>query len=218
MNGLIGIKKGMTQVWDEAGNRIPVTVIEVGPCPVLQVKTKETDGYNAVQLGFGPQKAHRVSKSQAGHCKKAGLDVPVRTLKEFKADDGEAVKAGDVITVAMFDGVKFVDVIGVTKGKGFAGVVRRWRFAGGRMTHGSHNKRRPGSIGMRQDPGSVRKGHPMGGHMGQRQRTTQNLAVAGIRADDNVILVKGCVPGANGDMVFVSKSLKKVVRARTVKA
>jgi len=218
MKGLIGIKKGMTQIWDEAGNRIPVTVIEVGPCPVVQVKTKATDGYAAVQLGFGPQKPQRLSKAEVKHCAKAGLEVPCRTLKEFEADDGEEVKAGDVLTVKMFEGVKFVDVIGITKGKGFAGVVKRWGFRGGPHGHGGHSKRRPGSIGMRQDPGSVRKGHPMGGHMGSKQRTTQNLAVAGIREADNVILVKGAVPGANGGTVFVNKSLKKVIRPRVVKA
>jgi len=218
MQGMIGKKKGMTQIWDEAGNRIPVTVIEVGPCPVVQVKTKGNDGYDAVQLGYGPQKPTRMSKAEVEHCKKAGLEKPCRILCEFQADAGESVKAGDVLTVAMFEGVKFVDVVGVTKGRGFAGVVKRWGFHGGAMTHGGHSKRRPGSIGMRQDPGSVRKGHPMSGHMGARRRTTQNLAVAGIRAEDNVLLVKGCVPGANGQTVFVSKSLKKVVRARTVKA
>ena len=212
MQGLIGIKKGMTQIWDAAGARIPVTVIEVGPCPVLQVKTKEKDGYEAVQIGFGPQKASRMAKSNVVRCTKAGLETPVKTAHEFLADAGEAVKVGDVFTAAMFEGIPFVDVVGITKGKGFAGVVRRWRFAGGVMTHGSHNKRRPGSIGMRQDPGSVRKGHPMGGHMGVRRRTTQNLAVAGVRPEDNVILVKGCVPGAVGGTVYVSKSLKKVVR------
>lgn len=218
MNGLLGIKKGMTQIWDEAGNRIPVTVIEVGPCPVIQVKTKATDGYDAVQLGFGPQKPQRMSKAEVVHCKKAGVEVPYRTLKEFKADSGEDVKAGDMITVKMFEGVKFVDVAGITKGKGFQGVVKRWGFRGGPKTHGGHSKRRPGSIGMRQDPGSVRKGHPMAGHMGAKRRTTQNLAVVGIREADNALLVKGAVPGANGQMVFVNKSLKKVIRPKVVKA
>ena len=125
MQGMIGKKKGMTHIWDAAGNRTPVTVIEVGPCPVIQVKTKEKDGYDAVQLGFGAQKPHRLSKAEVGHCKKAGLEVPYRKLKEFRADNGEAVKAGDVITAKMFEGVTFVDIVGITKGKGFAGVVRR---------------------------------------------------------------------------------------------
>ncbi|MCL1856070.1 MAG: 50S ribosomal protein L3 [Kiritimatiellaeota bacterium] len=202
----------MTRVWDAEGRHVPVTVIEVGPCPVLQVKTKERDGYEAVQLGFGPQKASRMSKAEVAHCKKAGLETPYRILHEFQADAGESVTPGQMLTVANFEGVKFVDVVGITKGRGFAGVVRRFGFRGGPMTHGGHSKRRAGSIGMRQDPGSVRKGHPMPGHMGVRRRTTQNLAVIAVRPEDNVILVKGAVPGANGGTVYVSKSLKKVVR------
>ena len=217
MQGMIGKKKGMTQVWDDAGNRVPVTVIELGPCPVVQVKTKEKDGYDAVQLGFGPQKAKRMSKAEVEHCKKAGLETPYRILREFKADEGETVKAGDMLTVEMFKDVKFVDIIGTTKGRGFAGVVKRWGFRGGPHGHGGHSKRRPGSIGMRQDPGSVRKGHPMSGHMGDVRRTVQNLAVVGIRPEDNVMLVKGSIHGAVNGTVFVNKSIKKVLRPRTVK-
>lgn len=210
MEGLIGKKKGMTQIWDEAGNRVAVTVIEVGPCPVVQVKTKTTDGYDAVQLGFGPQKASRLSKTQSTRFAKAGIETPCRITREFQADAGETVKPGDVLTAAsVFDGVKFVDVIGTSKGRGFAGVVRRYGFRGGPMTHGAHNKRRPGSIGMRQDPGSVRKGHKMGGHMGARRVTTQNLALMGVRADDNVLLVAGAVPGPINGTVIVRKALKK---------
>jgi len=210
MEGLIGKKKGMTQIWDEAGNRIAVTVIEVGPCPVVQVKTEERDGYAAVQLGYGPQKAQRLSKAQATRFAKAGLETPCRITREFQADEGEEVKAGDVLTVAdVFEGIKYVDVIGTSKGRGFAGVVRRWGFRGGSMTHGGNNKRRPGSIGMRQDPGNVRKGHPMSGHMGAKRVTTQNLALVGIRAEDNVLLVAGAVPGPVNGTVIVRKALKK---------
>jgi len=212
MQGLIGIKKGMTHVWDANGVRVPVTVIEVGPCPVLQVKTKEKDGYDAVQLGFGPQKASRVAKSNAVRAAKAGLEKPCRIAREFKADEGEVVKAGDVFTAALFEGVAFVDVIGTSKGRGFQGVMKRHGFSGGPMGHGSHTKRRPGSIGMRQDPGSVNKTHPMAGHMGAVRVTTQNLALVGVRAEDNVILVKGCVPGANEDTVIVRKAIKKAVK------
>lgn len=210
MEGLIGKKKGMTQIWDAAGNRVAVTVIEVGPCPVVQVKTQANDGYDAVQLGFGPQKASRLNKAEAARYVKAGIETPCRMTREFQADAGESVKPGDVFTAAaVFEGVKFVDVIGTSKGRGYAGVVRRYGFRGGPMTHGAHNKRRPGSIGMRQDPGSVRKGHKMGGHMGDRRVTTQNLALMGVRAEDNVLLVAGAVPGPINGTVIVRKALKK---------
>jgi len=210
MEGLIGKKKGMTLVWDEAGNRIAVTVIEAGPCPVVQIKTKERDGYVAAQLGFGPQKASRLSKAQVARFAKAGIETPCRITREFKFDEGKEVKAGDVLTVAdVFDGVEYVDVVGTSKGRGFAGVVRRFGFKGGPMTHGGNNKRRPGSIGMRQDPGNVRKGMPMAGHMGAKRVTTQNLALVGIRAEDNVLLVAGAVPGPVNGTVIVRKALKK---------
>ena len=209
MQGLIGKKKGMTQIWDEAGNRVAVTVIEVGPCPVVQVKTVEKDGYAAVQLGFGPQKASRMSKAEAARFEKAGIATPYRTLREFKADEGETVKPGDILDASVFEGVKFVDVIGTSKGRGFQGVMKRHGFAGGPMTHGGHTKRRPGSIGMRQDPGSIDKGHPMPGHMGARRVTTQNLALVSVRKDDNILLVAGCVPGPNEGLVIVRKAVKK---------
>jgi large subunit ribosomal protein L3 len=209
MEGLIGKKKGMTQIWDDAGNRVAVTVIEVGPCPVVQVKTKANDGYDAVQLGYGPQKASRMNKAETKRFEKAGIETPCRMTREFQADAGESVKPGDVFTAALFEGVKFVDIIGTSKGRGYAGVVRRYGFRGGPMTHGAHNKRRPGSIGMRQDPGSVRKGHKMGGHMGARRVTTQNLALMGVRLEDNVLLVAGAVPGAINGTVIVRKALKK---------
>ena len=212
MQGLIGKKKGMTQIWDEAGNRVAVTVIEVGPCPVVQVKTVEKDGYDAVQLGFGPQKASRMSKAEAARFEKAGLATPYRTLREFKADAGETVKPGDILDASVFDGVKFVDVIGTSKGRGFQGVVKRHGFAGGPLTHGGHTKRRPGSIGMRQDPGSIDKGHPMPGHMGARRVTTQNLALVSVRKDDNILLVAGCVPGPRDGLVIVRKAVKKAVK------
>ncbi|MBQ8571546.1 MAG: 50S ribosomal protein L3 [Kiritimatiellae bacterium] len=213
MEGLIGKKIGMTQIWDADGVRVPVTVIEAGPCPVVQVKTTEKDGYEAVQLGWGPQKASRLSKAEVAHCAKAGLETPVRVLREFKADAGEEVKAGDVYTVSVFENIGYVDVIGTSKGHGFQGVMKRWNFQGGPMTHGSHTKRRPGSIGMRQDPGSVEKGHPMPGHMGARRVTTQNLKVVQVRPEQNIILVKGAIPGPNGGMVIVRKSIKKAVKA-----
>ena len=212
MQGLIGKKIGMTQVWDKDGVRVPVTVIDAGPCPVVQVKTVERDAYEAVQLGWGPQKESRLSKAEAGHAKKAGV-APVRVLREFKAPEAATAKPGDVWTVALFEGAGFVDVVGTSVGKGFMGVMRRHCFSGGPMTHGGHVKRRPGSIGMRQSPGSVEKGHPMPGDTGARRTTVQNLKLVDVRADRNLLLVKGSVPGANGSLVLVRKALKKEVKA-----
>ena len=209
MQGLIGKKIGMTQVWDKDGVRVPVTVLEAGPCPVVQVKTVEKDGYAAVQLGWGPQKESRLSKAEVGHAKKAGV-AAVRVLREFAADEGEAVEAGKVYTAKdVFEGVAFVDVIGVSKGKGFMGVMRRHGFAGGPHTHGGHVKRRPGSIGMRQTPGATEKGHPMAGDTGNRRCTVQNLQLEQVRAEKNLLLVRGAVPGPNGSMVIIRKAVKK---------
>jgi large subunit ribosomal protein L3 len=209
MQGLIGKKIGMTQVWDKDGVRVPVTVLEAGPCPVVQVKTVEKDGYAAVQLGWGPQKESRLSKAEVGHAKKAGV-AAVRVLREFAADEGEAVEAGKVYTAKdVFEGVAFVDVIGVSKGKGFMGVMRRHGFAGGPHTHGGHVKRRPGSIGMRQTPGATEKGHPMAGDTGNRRCTVQNLKLEQVRAEKNLLLVRGAVPGPNGSMVIIRKAVKK---------
>lgn len=213
MEGLIGKKIGMTQLWDKDGVRVSVTVVEAGPCPVVQVKTAAKDGYESVQLGWAPQKASRLSKAEVAHCAKAGLTTPLRVLREFKADSGEEVKAGDVIGVSIFEKVGFVDVIGTSKGRGFAGVMKRWSFHCGPMTHGGHVKRRAGSIGMRQDPGSVEKGHPMPGDMGNRRITTQNLAVVQVRPEQNLILIRGAVPGPIGGIVIVRKAIKKAVKA-----
>ncbi len=214
MEGLIGKKIGMTQVYDAEGKRTCVTVIEVGPCPVVQVKTPERDGYTAAQLGFGEQKVKRLTKAEAGHLKKTGgIEGGVRVLKEFALDEGEQVKAGDVLTVANFEGVKYVDVTGVTKGRGFAGVLKRYGFAGGNMTHGGHSKRRTGGLAARDLPGWIEKGKKMPGHMGDVNRTAVNLEVVQIRPEDNAILVKGSVPGARNGTLFVRKSLKNNVLA-----
>lgn len=209
MQGLIGKKIGMTQIWDKDGVRVPVTVIEAGPCPVVQVKAADKDGYEAVQLGWAPQKASRLSKAEVGHTAKAGLETPVSVLREFKADASDKTEAGTVYTVDIFKDVAFVDITATSKGKGFMGVMRRWGFAGGPHTHGGHVKRRPGSIGMRQSPGSVEKGHPMPGDMGNRQCTVQNLKVESVRPEQNLILVRGAVPGANGSMLIIRKAIKK---------
>jgi len=215
MEGLIGKKVGMTQIFDGDGNRVCVTVIEVGPCPVVQLKTPEKDGYTAAQLGFGEQKKQRLTKAVAGHQEKTGglVDKKVRVLREFALDDGEAVKVGDVLTVENFKGVKYVDVTGTTKGKGFAGVLKRYKFAGGNMTHGGHSKRRTGGLAARDLPGWIEKGKKMPGHMGDVTRTATNLEVVAIRPEDNALLIKGSIPGARNGTVIVRKSLKNAAIA-----
>lgn len=207
-NTLIGRKLGMTQVYDSNNCLVPVTVVEAGPCPVVQVKTEEVDGYNAIQLGFSPQKESRLSKGELGHLKKASVD-PVAQLREVRADDAPSQKAGDLLTVTLFNPGDKIDVIGVTKGKGFQGVVKRYRMAGGPMSHGSMHHRRVGSIGANQWPGHVFKNQKMPGHMGQRRRTVQNLSVVKILEDKNLLLVQGSIPGATGDYVII-RSAKKV--------
>ena len=213
MQGLIGKKIGMTQVYDADGVRTCVTVIEVGPCPVVQVKTPEKDGYSAVQVGFGEQKVRRLTKAVAGHLKKTGgLEGGLRVLKEFALDDGEQLEVGKVVTVSNFDGVKYVDVTGVTKGKGFAGVINRYGLEGGNMTHGGHSKRRTGGLAARDLPGWIEKGKKMPGHMGAVNRKAMNLEVVAVRPEDNALLVKGSVPGARNGVVIVRKSLKNNVK------
>ena len=207
MEGLIGKKVGMTQVYDADGNRTCVTVLEVGPCPVVQLRTPERDGYVAAQIAFWPQKKQRLAKAQQKHFEKAGVGA-MKVLKEFALDAGEEVKVGDTVTVANFEGCKYVDVTGVTKGRGFAGVLKRYNFAGGNMTHGGHSKRRTGGLAARDLPGWIEKGKKMPGHMGDVSRKATNLEVVQIRPEDNAILVKGSVPGAKNGTVVVRKSLK----------
>jgi len=197
----------MTQVYDADGKRTCVTVIECGPCPVVQLKTLEKDGYVAAQVAFGVQKKQRLAKAQQKHFEKAGVEC-AKVLKEFALDAGEALEVGKAVTVANFDGVKYVDVTGETKGRGFAGVLRRYNFAGGNMTHGGHSKRRTGGLAARDLPGWIEKGKKMPGHMGDVSRTATNLEVVAVRPEDNAILVKGSVPGARNGIVIVRKSLK----------
>lgn len=208
MKSLIGKKLGMTQIFDKDGQLVPVTVIEAGPCSVVQRKTAATDGYEAVQLGFGTQKQTRIVKPLIGHFKKAGLDA-MRELREVRVEADDAAKAGDTLTASIFEGVNFVDVLGVCKGKGFQGVMKRHNFGGGRATHGSHFHRTTGSIGMKEHPARVFKGKKMAGQMGNTDVTVQSLKVVQIRADENLILVKGAVPGANGTTVVVREALKR---------
>lgn len=205
---LLGKKIGMTQVYDAQNVLIPVTVVEAGPCPVVQIKTVATDGYNAVQLGFGASKPKNTSKAETNHAKKAGLEHTPRELSEVRLAEAPSVKAGDVVTVSVFAEGQVVDVIGISKGKGFQGVVKRFRVAGGPASHGSMFHRRIGSIGMRQTPGRSWKNQRMPGHMGSDQRTVQNLRIVKVIADKNLLLVKGAIPGANGDTVIVRAGKK----------
>lgn len=214
INTLIGKKLGMTQVYDAQNVLVPVTVVEAGPCSVVQVKTVEIDGYNAVQLGFSAQKVKNSSKAELAHAKKAGLEAAPRVLSEVRLNEKPTQKAGDVVTVEIFKEGQLIDVTGVTKGKGFQGVVKRFRVGGGPATHGSMFHRRIGSIGMRQTPGRTWKNQAMPGHMGQLQRTMQNLTVVKVIADKNIILVKGAIPGANGEDVIVRTAIKGQPKAR----
>jgi large subunit ribosomal protein L3 len=209
---LLGKKLGMTQVYDAQNVLVPVTVVEAGPCPVVQVKTTENDGYNAVQLGFSKKKSKNTSSAEQAHAKKAGLDETPRVLSEVRLDAASDLKVGDVVTVSAFTEGQTVDVIGVTKGKGFQGVVKRFRVAGGPATHGSMFHRRIGSVGMRQTPGRVWKNQAMPGHMGTLRRTVQNLTIVKVLADKNILLVKGAIPGANGDDVIVRTAIKGQAR------
>jgi large subunit ribosomal protein L3 len=205
---LIGKKIGMTQVYDAQNVLVPVTVVEAGPCPVVQVKTVETDGYNAVQLGFSQQKEKNASKAELAHASKAGLKAAPRVLSEVRLAEKPSQKPGDVVTVESFKEGQFVDVIGITKGKGFQGVVKRFRVGGGPATHGSMFHRRIGSIGMRQTPGRSWKNQAMPGHMGQDKRTVQNLTLVKVLAEKSLLLIKGAIPGSNGDDVIVRTAIK----------
>lgn len=205
---LLGKKIGMTQVFDEDNRLIPVTVIEAGPCPVTQVKSTETDGYNAIQIGYRQQKEHRLSKAALGHLKKAGVEA-VSELQEFRTNGDTELNVGDVLTVEKFEAGQKIDVIGTSKGRGFQGVVKRYGFAGGPASHGSMFHRRGGSYGMCQWPGHVIKGKKMPGHMGDVQRTVQNLKVVKVIAEKNLILVKGSIPGSRGSFVTVRTAVKQ---------
>jgi len=208
ISSLLGKKIGMTQVYDAQNVLVPVTVVEAGPCTVLQVKTVESDGYHAVQIGFSSRKPKNTSSGEMGHAAKAGLEVAPRVLSEVRLNGASSLKVGDVVTVTAFSEGQMVDVIGISKGKGFQGVVKRFRVAGGPASHGSMFHRRIGSIGMRQTPGRTWKNQPMPGQMGGERRTVQNLRVVKVIAEENLILVKGAIPGANGDDVIVRSAVK----------
>lgn len=205
--GVVGRKCGMTRVFTEDGNSIPVTVIEVTPNRVSQVKTAQTDGYDAVQVTVGERRASRVTAAQAGHFAKAGVEAG-RTVLEFRAEAGD-LAPGASITADLFQPGQMVDVTGVSKGKGFQGVIKRWNFSMQDATHGnSLSHRAPGSIGQNQTPGRVFKGKKMAGHMGAEQVTVQNLEVVRVDADKNLLLVRGAVPGATGADLVVRPAVK----------
>ena len=218
MLGLLGKKLGHARVYDAQGVLIPVTVVLAGPNRVLQVKSIESDGYKAVQLGFGPQKVQRLTKAALGHLRKFGLNAEakngevltgVQRIREFR-DFSLDVKPGDIVGPTVFAVGDFVDAIGVTKGRGFEGVVKRHGFRGGDSTHGAKGwHRRSGAIGCRLFPGTVNRGLKMPGHMGQVRRTIQNLEVVQVRELDNLLLIKGSIPGAEGDYVVIRESKKR---------
>ncbi|MBR4466483.1 50S ribosomal protein L3 [bacterium] len=207
--GLIGKKIGMTQFFDEKGNVIPVTVLEVGPCAVVQKKTEEKDGYNALQLGYGDVKIARVNKPMKGHFAKADV-APKKVLKEFRLDDTDSLNVGDIIKADVFAAGEKVDVCGTGKGKGYAGAIKRWNFGRLKETHGSGPVvRHQGSMGACSDPSRVFKGKKMAGHLGSERVTIQNLDVVKVDAENNLIAVKGAVPGAKGGIVVITDAVKK---------
>jgi large subunit ribosomal protein L3 len=205
--GIIGKKIGMTQIFDEKGNVIPVTVIEAGPCVVAQVKTTQTDGYNAIQLGFGEIKDKHINKPEAGHFAKAKL-ANKKHLREFRLEDISSYKVGDEVKADVFVAGEKIDVQGISKGKGFQGVIKRHGQHRGPMGHGSMYHRRPGSMGPTSTPGRVFKGKKLPGHMGRTTITIQNLDVVRVDMDKNVLLIKGSVPGPKGAILKIKSSVK----------
>ncbi|HPO91124.1 MAG TPA: 50S ribosomal protein L3 [Victivallales bacterium] len=208
--GIIAKKIGMTQIYDGKGILNPVTVLLAGPCTVLEVKNSKKHGYSSVQIGFGKAKAKNVSKPIKGHCKAAGLqDNPPAKIMEIRLDSDPEFKPGDQIKTDIFSADEFVDVVGTSKGKGFQGVVKRWNFGGGRASHGGAWTRRTGSIGCKERPGNIIKGKKMHGHLGNQRVTVQNLKVVRVEPEENLIYIKGAVPGANGSFVLIKNAIKK---------
>lgn len=206
--GLIGRKLGMTQIFAADGASVPVTVIEAGPCVVIQKKTEETDGYNAIQLGFDRKRQKNVTKPLQGHFAKADRGF-FRVLREFKTQAAVELEPGQELTASIFEVGDFVDVTGTSKGRGFAGGVKRHGFRGGKASHGSMFHRAPGSIGASAAPSRVFKGQRLPGHMGDARKTVQNLLIIGVRPELNVILVKGAVPGSKNGIVVIKNAVKK---------
>ena len=208
IKGILGTKLGMTQIFDDENRVIPVTVVEAGPCVVTQIRTPETDGYSAIQIAYGDIDPRKTNKPEAGHFKKAGV-TPRRSVAEIRMDDTSAYELGQEITVNLFDGDVFVDVAGTTKGHGFAGAMKRHGFAGQGAAHGNQAAhRRVGGIGGASTPGRVFKGKRMAGRMGGNRVTTQNLKIQRIDGDNNLLLIKGAIPGAKGSVVTVKTAVK----------
>ena len=206
MKGLIGKKLGMTRVFNEDGHSVPVTVLQCGPCPITQIKTTETDGYFALQIGFGGDRKEKLTpKPLRGHLAKSGTG-PLRMLREFRVDDVSGYALGQQLTVELFDDVSRVKVTGITKGRGFAGVIRRYGFQRGRETHGSHNHRVPGSIGACATPSRVFRGKKMPGRMGGDRVTVKNLEVVRVDKENNLLYVKGAVPGTRNGFILVKSA------------
>ncbi len=205
MKAILGKKVGMTQIFTEEGNVVPVTVVEAGPCVVVAKKTIESDGYNAIQVGFGAVKQSRVNKPETGHFKKAGVEVK-KVLRELRTDDVASFEIGQEIKADIFENGDIIDVTGTIKGKGYAGAIKRYGQHRGPMAHGSKYHRGHGSMGTRV--AKVYKGHHMPGHLGNVQRTIQNLKVVGVDAERNMLLIRGSIPGANGQIVTVKKAVK----------
>jgi large subunit ribosomal protein L3 len=205
MAGIIGKKIGMTRIFDENGSQVPVTVVEAGPCPVTQIKSADTDGYAAVQLGFGAQKAKRASKAEAGHAAKAGLEAAPRVLREISVDEGQEYELGQTLTVEQFEAGDRVKVTGTTKGRGFQGVVKRHGFAGRPGGHGHPMSRNPGSLGPGTDPSRVIKGKKLPGQMGGVRNTIRNLQVVRVDGERNLLFIKGGVPGSRNSYVLITK-------------
>ena len=206
--GLIGKKIGMTQIFDEAGNVIPVTVVEAGPCTVTQIKTVENDGYQAVQVGFGDVKVSRVNKPMKGHFDKADV-APKKTLKEFRLENIDGIEVGNILKADTFEVGEIVDVKGTSKGHGTAGAIKRWNFSRLRMSHGTGpNHRHAGSLGACSSPSRVFKGKKMAGHYGHETVTVQNLKIAKVDAENNLIAIKGAIPGPKGGIVVIADAVK----------
>jgi large subunit ribosomal protein L3 len=205
--GIIGKKLGMTQIFTEDGTRIPVTVVQAGPCVVTQKKLQNVDGYSAVQVGFEPMEAARATKPILGHCTKSGQGV-FRYLREMKLENAEGMNLGDSLTVDQFLPGDYVDVTGTSVGKGFQGVIKRWNFKGGRASHGSRFHRAPGSIGASATPSRVFKNKKMPGQMGNEKVTVQRLQVVRVDAADNLLLIKGAIPGHKNNIVIIKQSIK----------
>ncbi|MBI3802905.1 MAG: 50S ribosomal protein L3 [Nitrospirae bacterium] len=216
VNGLIGYKLGMTQVYTDEGKLVPVTVLEVGPCKVVQIKTAEKEGYQSAQLSFDEVKEHRINRPGRGHFKKADVTT-ARVLKEFKGDLN-GITLGQVIKADIFQKGEIVNVTGVSKGKGFQGVMKRFHYAGGPATHGSMFHRHPGSIGASSFPSRVWKNKGMPGHMGNEQVTTEGLQIIEIRLDENLIFIKGAVPGSPKGLVLIRKSKKQKIKKQPAEA